>query len=293
MFAHVRCEWWLVSVATVAPWRHLPPYTSTFTKNGPCHVIWIYAIMWWTRPSQAAVSVADKVFFLRCQRVNHDKKNGHLAEDQDCCTTTTTITRRNGWRFCKNHSSIRQHEKFIKFNFRQPKFYHCLEPQGSQSSIQISVSDFFSRISNADCSPNNNILVSQVVMMKIRIRKRSLEMMLNLWLMSYTLVLWVKLTIHTPSNTLLSPPRFKTVTIFAYGVTSSGKTHTMQGTKSDPGVIPRVVRVSSEHIITVYPAKKTSSIREYLTRDSVFNNIKSPSKFRTWRYTKMKFMTFL
>ena len=30
----------------------------------------------------------------------------------------------------------------------------------------------------------------------------------------------------------------------------------MQGTKSDPGVIPRVVRVSSEHIITVYPAKK-------------------------------------
>jgi Kinesin-like protein len=36
----------------------------------------------------------------------------------------------------------------------------------------------------------------------------------------------------------------QTVTIFAYGVTSSGKTHTMQGTKSDPGVIPRVVRAS-------------------------------------------------
>ncbi|KAG8216883.1 P-loop containing nucleoside triphosphate hydrolase protein [Butyriboletus roseoflavus] len=32
-----------------------------------------------------------------------------------------------------------------------------------------------------------------------------------------------------------------TVTIFAYGVTSSGKTHTMQGTKTQPGVIPRVV----------------------------------------------------
>ncbi|KAI6127555.1 kinesin-domain-containing protein [Pisolithus thermaeus] len=32
-----------------------------------------------------------------------------------------------------------------------------------------------------------------------------------------------------------------TVTIFAYGVTSSGKTHTMQGTKTEPGVIPRVV----------------------------------------------------
>ncbi|KAF9458221.1 P-loop containing nucleoside triphosphate hydrolase protein [Collybia nuda] len=33
-----------------------------------------------------------------------------------------------------------------------------------------------------------------------------------------------------------------TVTIFAYGVTSSGKTHTMQGTRSEPGVIPRVVK---------------------------------------------------
>ncbi|THH29315.1 hypothetical protein EUX98_g4873 [Antrodiella citrinella] len=32
-----------------------------------------------------------------------------------------------------------------------------------------------------------------------------------------------------------------TVTIFAYGVTSSGKTHTMQGTKSQPGIIPRAV----------------------------------------------------
>ena len=39
----------------------------------------------------------------------------------------------------------------------------------------------------------------------------------------------------------------QTVTIFAYGVTSSGKTHTMQGTKSDPGVIPRVIRASDRH----------------------------------------------
>jgi kinesin family protein 22 len=38
---------------------------------------------------------------------------------------------------------------------------------------------------------------------------------------------------------------YQTVTIFAYGVTSSGKTHTMQGTPSNPGVIPRVVRVDS------------------------------------------------
>jgi kinesin family protein 22 len=31
-------------------------------------------------------------------------------------------------------------------------------------------------------------------------------------------------------------------TIFAYGITCSGKTHTMSGSKADPGVIPRVVR---------------------------------------------------
>ncbi|KAG2496425.1 hypothetical protein HYH03_005649 [Edaphochlamys debaryana] len=31
-------------------------------------------------------------------------------------------------------------------------------------------------------------------------------------------------------------------TIFAYGVTSSGKTHTMLGTESDPGVVPRVFK---------------------------------------------------
>ncbi|KAF5356926.1 hypothetical protein D9756_006391 [Leucocoprinus leucothites] len=33
-----------------------------------------------------------------------------------------------------------------------------------------------------------------------------------------------------------------TVTIFAYGVTSSGKTHTMQGTRAEPGIIPRTVQ---------------------------------------------------
>ncbi|KAF9553564.1 kinesin-domain-containing protein [Agrocybe pediades] len=37
-----------------------------------------------------------------------------------------------------------------------------------------------------------------------------------------------------------------TVTIFAYGVTSSGKTHTMQGTRAEPGVIPRVVQAMFE-----------------------------------------------
>ncbi|TFK68341.1 kinesin-domain-containing protein [Pluteus cervinus] len=47
-----------------------------------------------------------------------------------------------------------------------------------------------------------------------------------------------------------------TVTIFAYGVTSSGKTHTMQGTKTDPGVIPRVVEAMFDH-----PARKKFQTR--------------------------------
>ncbi|RDX42160.1 kinesin-domain-containing protein [Lentinus brumalis] len=43
-----------------------------------------------------------------------------------------------------------------------------------------------------------------------------------------------------------------TVTVFAYGVTSSGKTHTMQGNKDQPGIIPRAV----EDIFT-----RTASLR--------------------------------
>lgn len=38
----------------------------------------------------------------------------------------------------------------------------------------------------------------------------------------------------------------QTVTVFAYGVTSSGKTHTMQGTKTEPGIIPRAVQALFE-----------------------------------------------
>ncbi|KAJ3481993.1 hypothetical protein NLI96_g7286 [Meripilus lineatus] len=36
-------------------------------------------------------------------------------------------------------------------------------------------------------------------------------------------------------------------TVFAYGVTSSGKTHTMQGTADDPGIIPRAVEEVLQH----------------------------------------------
>lgn len=60
---------------------------------------------------------------------------------------------------------------------------------------------------------------------------------------SYTAALYVSPPLHDDPGANYS---LQTVTIFAYGVTSSGKTHTMQGTRSDPGVIPRVVQAMFE-----------------------------------------------
>jgi hypothetical protein len=37
-------------------------------------------------------------------------------------------------------------------------------------------------------------------------------------------------------------------TVFAYGVTSSGKTHTMMGTAADPGVVPRAIAALFDQI---------------------------------------------
>lgn len=34
------------------------------------------------------------------------------------------------------------------------------------------------------------------------------------------------------------------VMIFAYGVTSSGKTHTIMGSEADPGILPRVLEIT-------------------------------------------------
>jgi hypothetical protein len=39
-------------------------------------------------------------------------------------------------------------------------------------------------------------------------------------------------------------------TIFAYGVTSSGKTHTMMGTATDPGLVPRSIKTIFDFINT-------------------------------------------
>ena len=50
-------------------------------------------------------------------------------------------------------------------------------------------------------------------------------------------------------------------TVFAYGQTSSGKTHTMRGTASDPGIVPLAVEDIFNHIASTLD-------REYLVRVS-------------------------
>lgn len=50
---------------------------------------------------------------------------------------------------------------------------------------------------------------------------------------------------YTTSPPPLPPPQVVNgfnSTVFAYGQTSSGKTHTMKGTGDDPGIIPLAVR---------------------------------------------------
>ncbi|KAI0300601.1 P-loop containing nucleoside triphosphate hydrolase protein [Multifurca ochricompacta] len=63
-----------------------------------------------------------------------------------------------------------------------------------------------------------------------------------------------------------------TATIFAYGVTSSGKTHTMQGTRSQPGVIPRAVEALFDYKqrMCVHGASVSVSYME-IYRDEVYD----------------------
>ncbi|KAJ6478809.1 kinesin-domain-containing protein [Mycena vitilis] len=64
-----------------------------------------------------------------------------------------------------------------------------------------------------------------------------------------------------------------TVTIFAYGVTSSGKTHTMQGPAHDPGVIPRVVEALFEKSAPSSKAGKAEIAVSYIEiyKDDVYD----------------------
>lgn len=80
---------------------------------------------------------------------------------------------------------------------------------------------------------------SPPVMTRTQAKKRSLLMMFNHFWMRCTVEscvqkLWFTAASHTDG--------LQTVTIFAYGVTSSGKTFTMSGSPSQPGIIPRVMK---------------------------------------------------
>jgi kinesin family protein 22 len=46
-------------------------------------------------------------------------------------------------------------------------------------------------------------------------------------------------------------------TIFAYGITGSGKTHTMQGTADQPGLIPR----SAQHITNLIASRRNENLK--------------------------------
>ncbi|CAE6425114.1 unnamed protein product [Rhizoctonia solani] len=62
-----------------------------------------------------------------------------------------------------------------------------------------------------------------------------------------------------------------TLTIFAYGVTSSGKTHTMQGSATQPGIIPRVMEALFERKVNT--RAKVSFELSYMEiyKDDVFD----------------------
>ncbi|KAJ8457479.1 hypothetical protein ONZ45_g18296 [Pleurotus djamor] len=67
-----------------------------------------------------------------------------------------------------------------------------------------------------------------------------------------------------------------TVTIFAYGVTSSGKTHTMQGSKLQPGVIPRTVQAifrKKDHLCEATSSAQVSICMAYMEiyKDDVYD----------------------
>ena len=83
---------------------------------------------------------------------------------------------------------------------------------------------------------------------------------------------------------------FKTVTIFAYGVTSSGKTHTMQGTKAEPGIIPRTVQVC--FVFLWFPLHLTCC-RLFSTGRVNTHSISSHSQCPIWNYTRTSRTTSL
>ena len=54
------------------------------------------------------------------------------------------------------------------------------------------------------------------------------------------------------------------VTVFAYGQTSSGKTHTMRGTEKHPGLIPLSIRQVFDHIDSLKDKREFQITVSYL-----------------------------
>ena len=63
---------------------------------------------------------------------------------------------------------------------------------------------------------------------------------------------------------LLEPQGF-TTTVFAYGSTGSGKTHTISGTEESPGVLPRAVDLLFERLKSEAAAGSDKAFMVFLT----------------------------
>ena len=75
------------------------------------------------------------------------------------------------------------------------------------------------------------------------------------------ITLWKLTVIHT-ILAICVPPTLLAGTIFAYGQTSSGKTHTMMGSDDEYGVIPLAVNEIFEHIESVSIYTHTYSLEQ-------------------------------
>ncbi|CAM9449629.1 unnamed protein product, partial [Ectocarpus sp. 13 AM-2016] len=64
-----------------------------------------------------------------------------------------------------------------------------------------------------------------------------------------------------------------TTTVFAYGSTGSGKTHTISGTDEDPGVLPRAVRLLFERLESDMAAGSDKAFMVFLTYVEIYNNV--------------------
>ncbi|CAN0272545.1 unnamed protein product [Pylaiella littoralis] len=64
-----------------------------------------------------------------------------------------------------------------------------------------------------------------------------------------------------------------TTTVFAYGSTGSGKTHTISGTDEDPGVLPRAVKLLFERLESDMAAGSDKAFMVFLTFVEIYNNV--------------------